>query len=73
MPDLKKGPMGLFDVYVDEGIIYSNRIEGGRLPKNEEVIEKLRKYQERREGSAARDREAKLGAPRGTAAESGCT
>ena len=70
MPDLKKGPMGLFDVHVDEGIIYSNRSEGGRLPKNEEVIEKLRKYQRGPEGSAVRDREAK---PGGTAAESGCT
>jgi hypothetical protein len=67
---LKKGPRGLFDVYVDEGIIYSNRSEGGRLPGNDEIIEKLRKYQRSPKGSAGRDRGAK---PGGTAAESGCT
>jgi|GEM_PF-1804719 len=42
VPDVKKGPRGLFDVYADGGIIYSNRTEGGRLPRNEEIIEKLR-------------------------------
>lgn len=50
---MKKGARGLFEVYVDAGILYSNRIEGGRLPKNEEVIERLRKYQESRQGGAA--------------------
>lgn len=69
MPDLKKGPRGLFDVYVDEGIIYSNRTEGGRLPRHEEVIEKLRTHQERREGRGVSGRGAK---PGGAAPESGC-
>jgi predicted Rdx family selenoprotein len=69
MPDLKKGPRGLFDVYADEGIIYSNRTEGGRLPRNEEVIEKLRKYQERARQPARQDRKAETS---GAASESSC-
>jgi hypothetical protein len=39
---VKKGPVGIFDVYVDEWVVYSNRREGGRLPKNEEVIRRIR-------------------------------
>jgi hypothetical protein len=50
---MKKGARGLFEVYVDAGTLYSNRIEGGRLPTNEEVIERLRKYQESRQGGEA--------------------
>ena len=42
---MKKGPVGIFDVYVDEWVVYSNRREGGRLPKNEEVIRRIRDYQ----------------------------
>ena len=41
---LKKGPIGTFDVYADEWVIYSNRREGGRLPKNEEVVQRIRDY-----------------------------
>ena len=44
---MKKGPVGIFDVYVDEWVVYSNRREGGRLPKNEEVIRRIRDYQGR--------------------------
>jgi predicted Rdx family selenoprotein len=44
---VKKGPVGIFDVYVDESVIYSNRKEGGRLPKNDEVIQRIRDYQGR--------------------------
>jgi predicted Rdx family selenoprotein len=44
---VKKGPVGIFDVYVDEWVVYSNRREGGRLPKNEEVIQRIRDYQGR--------------------------
>jgi len=53
VPNLKKGPRGLFEVSVPDGVIYSNRSEGGRLPRDEEIIEKLRKYQESRQGGAA--------------------
>jgi hypothetical protein len=73
VPDLKKGPVGLFDVYVDNGVIYSNRREGGRLPGNEEIIEKIRKYQARPGRPAARDREAKQDASESAIAGSGCT
>ena len=73
MPDLKKGPVGLFDVYVDDGVIYSNRREGGRLPRNEEIIEKIRKYQARPGQPAARNREAKQDTPGSTVTESGCS
>ena len=69
MPDLKKGPVGLFDVYVDEGIIYSNRREGGRRPANEEVVQRIREYLGRSQGSAATGAEAKAG---GGAPGSGC-
>ena len=44
---MKKGPVGMFDVYVDEWVVYSNRREGGRLPKNEEVVQRIRDYQGR--------------------------
>lgn len=44
---LKKGPVGMFDVYADEWVIYSNRREGGRLPQNAEVIQRIRDYQGR--------------------------
>jgi predicted Rdx family selenoprotein len=44
---VKKGPVGMFDVYVDEWVVYSNRREGGRLPKNDEVVRRIRDYQER--------------------------
>jgi hypothetical protein len=44
---VKKGPVGIFDVYVDEWVVYSNRREGGRLPKNDEVIQRIRDYQGR--------------------------
>jgi hypothetical protein len=65
---VKKGPLGLFDVYVEEGVLYSNRREGGRLPTNEEIIERLRKHEERRAG---RDPGRE---PSGDAiAEGGCT
>jgi len=48
VPEVKKGPLGIFDVYVEEGIIYSNRRAGGRLPGSDEIIQRLREYQERR-------------------------
>jgi len=73
VPDLKKGPVGLFDVYVDDGVIYSNRREGGRLPQNEEIIEKIRKYQARLGQTAARDPEAKQDASESAITGSGCT
>jgi predicted Rdx family selenoprotein len=44
---VKKGPVGIFDVYVDESVIYSNRKEGGRLPKNDEIVQRIRDYQAR--------------------------
>lgn len=37
----------MFDVYVDEWVVYSNRREGGRLPQNNEVIQRIRDYQGR--------------------------
>jgi predicted Rdx family selenoprotein len=36
--------MGLFDVYADEFVIYSNRREGGRLPKSEEILQRIRDF-----------------------------
>ena len=44
---LKKGPVGIFDVYIDEWVVYSNRRECGRLPKNDEIISKIKDYQTR--------------------------
>ena len=69
MADLKEGPRGLFEVHVADGVLYSNRSEGGRLPRNEEIIEKLRRYQERRQGSKASGAEGKAG---GAGPECGC-
>jgi hypothetical protein len=73
VPDLKKGPVGLFDVYVDDGVVYSNRREGGRLPRNEEIIEKLRKYQARPARPTMRDEQAKQEVSESAVAGSGCT
>jgi predicted Rdx family selenoprotein len=44
---VKRGPVGIFDVYADEWVVYSNRREGGRLPQNEQVIQRIRDYQAR--------------------------
>lgn len=44
---MKKGPIGIFDVYADEWVIYSNRWEGGRLPQKDEIVAKIREYQSR--------------------------
>jgi len=59
---VKKGPVGIFDVYVDEWVVYSNRREGGRLPKNEEVVQRIRDYQGRlavpRKGRSSSSKEA---------------
>lgn len=65
--------MGLFDVYVPEGIIYSNRNEGGRLPKNEEIIEKIREYLERPDGPSLGGQGAPKDLPGRGIAETGCT
>ena len=48
---MKNGPVGMFDVYVDEWVVYSNRREGGRLPKNEEVVQRIRDYRGRSSSS----------------------
>jgi predicted Rdx family selenoprotein len=54
---VKKGPVGIFDVYVDEWVVYSNRREGGRLPESEEVIQRIGDYQGRSSpGKATRAR-----------------
>ena len=37
----------MFDVYVDEWVVYSNRREGGRLPESKEVIQRIRDYRGR--------------------------
>ena len=44
---VKRGPIGLFDVYVDEWVVYSNRREGGRLPRNDDIIARIKDYQTR--------------------------
>lgn len=41
---IRKGPVGLFDVYVDESVIYSNRTEGGRLPEKDEIVQRIRDF-----------------------------
>ena len=42
----------MFEVCADGEIIYSNWSEGGRLPGNEEVIEKLRRCRRLSQDSA---------------------
>jgi len=60
---VRKGPIGLFDVYADESVIYSNRREGGRLPKNQEVLQRIRDFlslpAQPKKGEAARKGQAK--------------
>jgi hypothetical protein len=65
--------MGLFDVCVPEGIIYSNRNEGGRLPKNEEIIEKIWEYLERPDRRSLGGEGAPKDVPERGIAERGCT
>jgi hypothetical protein len=66
---VKKGPVGLFDVYADESVIYSNRREGGRLPKSDEITRRIRAYQSRpaqpSKWEAAGKGHAKAGKPKG--------
>jgi predicted Rdx family selenoprotein len=67
----------LFDVYVDESVIYSNRREGGRLPKNEDVLQRMRDFlsdpAQPEKGKAARKGQAKAGKPEGTSGgQCGC-
>lgn len=45
--NIRKGPIGLFDVYVDGWTVYSNRAQGGRLPQAAEIIAGIRDYQRR--------------------------
>lgn len=59
VPHLKKGHNGIFEVYASKGIIYTNRSECGRLPKNEEIILKLRNHQAHLAVSPAREQQAK--------------
>jgi predicted Rdx family selenoprotein len=73
VPDLNKGSIGMFDVYVNDRVIYSNRREGGRLPRNEEVLEKIHKYLKRPVRPSARGRQTKQDVPANTIVESGCT
>ena len=53
----------MFDVYADEFVIYSNRREGGRLPKNQEVLQRIRDFlslpTQPKKGEAARKGQAK--------------
>ena len=73
MPDLKKGPTGLFEVYVADGMIYSNRSAGGRLPENEEIIEKIREYLERPDRPSLGGQGAPRDVPGRGTTESWCT
>ena len=41
---LRKGPVGLFDVYVDEAIIFTNRRQSGRLPPDDEIVRRVREH-----------------------------
>jgi hypothetical protein len=50
--DLKKGHLGVFEVCLGDRLVYTNRMHGGRLPTDEEIIEKIREYQERPRPSA---------------------
>ena len=76
---MKKGPIGMFDVYVDESVIYSNRWEGGRLPQKDEIIAKIRDYQTRsflpKKGAQSRTKNATAegGTPQATSgSQCGC-
>ena len=40
-PELIKGDSGVFDVVVDEKVIFSKH-EAGRFPEHDEVLDKLR-------------------------------
>lgn|GEM_PF-4780254 len=46
VPEIKSGPRGAFNVNVDRSTVYSNLNEGGCLPDDEEIIERLREYHE---------------------------
>ena len=55
----------MFDIYVDESVIYSNRREGGRLPKTDEIIQRIRDYQAKPAPPARRAQSGTKKAPAG--------
>ena len=45
--NLKEGHGGIFEVAIDDQVIYTNLKECGRLPEHEEIFQKIREYQGR--------------------------
>ena len=43
--NLKEGHGGIFEVAIEDQVIYTNPIECGRLPEHEEIFQKIREYQ----------------------------
>jgi len=44
--NLKEGHGGIFEVTIDDQVIYTNRGQCGRLPDNEEVFQRIGEYKE---------------------------
>ena len=73
MPNLEKGHNGIFEVYASKRIIYSNWNECGRLPKNEEIIVKLRNHQALFSVSPAHEQQAEQDKSLDGIVKSGCS
>ncbi|KPK99779.1 MAG: hypothetical protein AMJ91_06330 [candidate division Zixibacteria bacterium SM23_73_3] len=44
MVNLKEGHDGIFEVSINDQVVYSNFNQCGRLPENEEIFQKIREY-----------------------------
>jgi selenoprotein W-related protein len=42
--DLKEGTGGIFEVALNERVVFSN-LEEGRFPENEEILQKIREHE----------------------------
>ena len=43
--NLKEGHGGIFDVAINDQVIYTNLKQCGRLPENEEIFQKVREFE----------------------------
>ncbi len=46
MANLKEGHGGIFEVTISGRVIYSNRMQCGCLPENEEILQRICEYKE---------------------------
>ncbi|TET80834.1 hypothetical protein E3J38_04910 [candidate division TA06 bacterium] len=41
---LKEGHGGIYEVAINDNVVYNKKEKGGRFPENEEIFREIRKY-----------------------------